>query len=49
MLHRLEVKILDSRIGQEFPLPHYATHGSAGLDLRAMLDAPLDLTPAAAS
>jgi dUTP pyrophosphatase len=45
MLHRLEVKILDSRIGQEFPLPHYATHGSAGLDLRAMLDAPLDLTP----
>ena len=45
MLHRLEVKILDSRIGQEFPLPHYATEGSAGLDLRAMLDAPLDLAP----
>ena len=45
MLHRLEIKILDSRIGQEFPLPHYATEGSAGLDLRAMLDAPLDLTP----
>lgn len=45
MLHRLEIKILDSRIGQEFPLPHYATDGSAGLDLRAMLDAPLDLAP----
>ena len=45
MLHRLEIKILDSRIGQEFPLPHYATDGSAGLDLRAMLEAPLDLAP----
>lgn len=45
MLHRLEVKILDSRIGQEFPLSHYATDGSAGLDLRAMLDAPLELAP----
>lgn len=45
MLHRLEIKILDSRIGQEFPLPHYATEGSAGLDLRAMLDASLDLVP----
>lgn len=45
MLHRLEIKILDSRIGQEFPLPHYATQGSAGLDLRAMLKAPLDLVP----
>lgn len=45
MLHRLEVKILDPRLGREFPLPHYATEGSAGLDLRAMLDAPLDLAP----
>lgn len=45
MLHRLEIKILDSRIGQEFPLPQYATTGSAGLDLRAMPDAPLELAP----
>jgi dUTP pyrophosphatase len=45
MLHRLEVKILDSRIGQEFPLPHYATEGSAGLDLRAMPNVPLELAP----
>lgn len=47
MLHRLEVKILDPRLGQEFALPHYATDGAAGLDLRAMLDAPLDLVPGA--
>ena len=34
----IELKILDSRIGSEFPLPEYATVGSAGMDLRAMLD-----------
>jgi dUTP pyrophosphatase len=39
----LKVRILDRRIGTEFPLPTYATSGSAGLDLRACLDAPLDL------
>jgi dUTP pyrophosphatase len=44
----LKVKILDSRIGTEFPLPAYATAGSAGLDLRACLDAPLELAPGAA-
>ena len=47
MRHRLEVKILDSRLGRDFPLPHYATDGSAGLDLRAMLDAPMELAPGA--
>ncbi len=41
----LQVKILDDRIGQQFPLPAYATEGSAGLDLRACLDAPLTLEP----
>ena len=41
----LQVRVLDPRIGQEFPLPHYATPGSAGLDLRACLDAPLTLVP----
>ena len=41
----LKVRILDARIGTEFPLPEYATGGSAGLDLRACLDAPLKLEP----
>jgi dUTP pyrophosphatase len=41
----LQVKVLDPRIGRDFPLPHYATPGSAGLDLRACLDAPLVLEP----
>jgi dUTP pyrophosphatase len=39
----LKVRILDARIGKEFPLPAYATAGSAGMDLRACLDAPLAL------
>ena len=39
----LKVRILDARIGTEFPLPAYATGGSAGLDLRACLGAPLIL------
>jgi dUTP pyrophosphatase len=41
----LRVRILDARVGREFPLPAYATGGSAGLDLRACLDAPLALAP----
>ncbi|GGZ07636.1 MULTISPECIES: dUTP diphosphatase [Shewanella] len=41
----IELKILDGRIGNEFPLPAYATPGSAGMDLRAMLDAPLTVAP----
>ena len=41
----LQVKILDPRVGTEYPLPHYATPGSAGLDLRACLDAPMVLRP----
>lgn len=41
----VKVKILDARIGGEFPLPHYATAGSAGLDLRACLKQPLTLVP----
>jgi dUTP pyrophosphatase len=39
-MHELELKILDQRLGHEFPLPAYATPGSAGMDLRAMLDNP---------
>jgi dUTP pyrophosphatase len=41
----LKVRILDARVGTEFPLPTYATEGSAGLDLRACLAAPLALAP----
>ena len=42
---RVKLKIIDPRIGAEFPLPHYATAGAAGMDLRACLDAPLDILP----
>jgi len=42
---RLEVRILDPRIAREYPLPQYATQGSAGVDLRACIDAPLELKP----
>ena len=41
----IEYQILDNRLGQEFPLPAYATDGSAGLDLRALHEAPLTLQP----
>jgi dUTP pyrophosphatase len=44
-MHELQLKILDDRLGDEFPLPAYATEGSAGMDLRAMLDAPLEIAP----
>ncbi|EPS9066349.1 dUTP diphosphatase [Providencia stuartii] len=44
-MKKIDLKILDPRIGNEFPLPTYATSGSAGLDLRACLDAPIDLAP----
>ena len=41
----LKIRVLDPRLGSEYPLPAYATGGSAGLDLRARLDAPLELRP----
>ncbi|MDM8348613.1 dUTP diphosphatase [Pseudomonas sp. sp1636] len=44
-MHALQAKILDPRLGTEFPLPQYATPGSAGLDLRAMLKQELVLEP----
>lgn len=44
-LRKLQVKILDSRIGKEFPLPQHATAGSAGVDLRACVEGPLELRP----
>lgn len=41
----VDLRVLDPRLGAEFPLPDYATAQSAGMDLRAMLDAPLVLAP----
>ncbi|MEM6052807.1 dUTP diphosphatase [Erwinia sp. P7711] len=45
MMKKIDVKILDARVGKAFPLPTYATSGSAGLDLRACLDEALLLAP----
>ncbi len=44
-MHSLQAKIIDPRLGRDFPLPSYATPGSAGLDLRAMLQEDLVLEP----
>jgi dUTP pyrophosphatase len=44
-MQKIQLKILDSRIGSEYPLPHYATDGSAAMDLRACLDQTLSLAP----
>jgi len=41
----VELKVLDARLGREFPIPDYATAHSAGMDLRAMCDGPLELAP----
>ncbi|MGH8265250.1 MAG: dUTP diphosphatase [Steroidobacteraceae bacterium] len=43
----LKVKVLDPRIGKDYPLPSHATPGSAGVDLRACIDAPIVLEPGA--
>ncbi|MGO2343482.1 dUTP diphosphatase [Vibrio litoralis] len=45
MTKKIDLKVLDSRIGKQFPLPAYATEGSAGLDLRACLDEALTVEP----
>lgn len=44
-MHKIKLKILDKRIGDEIPLPEYATTGSAGLDLRACIDEALEIKP----
>lgn len=44
-MNKIELKILDPRIGKEIPLPAHATPGSAGMDLRACVDEPLTLNP----
>ena len=45
----IELVVLDARLGREFPLPEYATIASAGMDLRAMVDAPLRLESGASA
>ena len=42
---KLQYRVLDPRLGDSIPLPHYATDGSAGLDLRPMVKEPLPLAP----
>lgn len=44
-MKKIQLKILDGRLGKDIPLPEYATKGSAGLDLRACLDEPVELKP----
>ena len=44
-MQKIQLKILDRRLGDEFPLPEYATDGSAGMDMRACVDGPLELAP----
>ncbi len=46
-MREIELKILDPRLGNDFPLPRYATPGAAGMDLRALTDGPLSLQPGA--
>ena len=45
MKKRFQVKILDKRLGNEIPMPHYGTEGSAGLDLRACLEDTITIEP----
>jgi len=46
-LRSIELKILDPRVGESIPLPHYATDGSAGMDMRACIDEPITVAPGA--
>lgn len=45
MTHPVQIKILNPKVGNEIPLPSYATEGSAGVDLRACLDGSIELAP----
>ncbi|MAJ91296.1 MAG: dUTP diphosphatase [Legionellales bacterium] len=42
-MKKIQIKLIDSRLGNDFPMPHYATDGSAGLDLSACIDEALEI------
>ncbi len=44
-MQKIQLKVLDPRLGDEFPMPHYATDGAAGMDMRACVDAPTPILP----
>ncbi|MDH3901438.1 MAG: dUTP diphosphatase, partial [Gammaproteobacteria bacterium] len=44
-MQKIQLKILDARLGDEFPMPHYASGGAAGMDMRACVDGPLEISP----
>ncbi|UCC57110.1 MAG: dUTP diphosphatase [Gammaproteobacteria bacterium] len=44
-MQKIQLKILDPRLGDEFPMPHYASGGAAGMDMRACVDGPLEISP----
>ena len=44
-MQKIQLKILDQRLGNEFPVPHYATDGSAGMDMRACIDESMEMSP----
>ena len=44
-MHRIQLKVLDERLGNEFPMPHYATDGAAGMDMRACIPETLEIAP----
>ncbi len=44
-MRSIDLKILDPRVGDSVPMPHYATDGSAGLDMRAVIDQPVSVQP----
>ena len=44
-MRSIQLKVLDPRLGDSIPLPHYATGGSAGLDMRACIDEPVTVAP----
>jgi dUTP pyrophosphatase len=46
-MQKIQLRILDARLGNEFPMPQYASEGAAGMDMRACVDAPLEIAPGA--
>ena len=44
-MHKIQLRVLDERLGKEFPMPHYATDGAAGMDMRACVEEELEIAP----